>query len=324
MSSTREKDKITFSKSGEWLEKEGLQKFLLNNISLIVVIIAIVLLIINIVRWKQITVDTTTLWLLIIILVSPYTGQVAEITIGNLIIKKEVKSKDVKKTKSEFDKSKGKRPLITSSEVKKTTKDLIDLIRRDRVWTFNKLNEEFKKALSQLYKQVSPITIRREYASLDMYVEDLVRMGTLPKWTSKPLLEVVSYCNRIINQEKVSIEDAEIILDMGIDFLEMINLTNNAIKGSKKSIEARKERAELKKSIKEGEISFEESLSLSGEVVGKTKVKDLLISIPGIGKKTEENILEEVGINEKCTIKGLGIKQTKKLIEVVKRYERKD
>jgi len=84
--------------------------------------------------------------------------------------------------------------------------------------------------------------------------------------------------------------------------------------GLKKALKLRRERAELKKNLKRGKISLKEVLEMSGQTVERIKTKDLLASLPGVGKITAEKIMNEVKIAESSRIKRLGKRQ---IIELV-------
>lgn len=84
-----------------------------------------------------------------------------------------------------------------------------------------------------------------------------------------------------------------------------------------KAAEARKARAELKTNLKMRSITFAEVLKLaeSDDVVGKTKVLAVLEALPGVGKVKARRTLDEIGIAENRTLRGIGDQQKAKLLE---------
>ncbi len=84
-----------------------------------------------------------------------------------------------------------------------------------------------------------------------------------------------------------------------------------------KAAEARRVRAELKDRLKMGSVTFPEVVKLAAtdDVVGKTKVLAVLESLPGLGKVKARKILDEVGIADSRSLRGLGEKQKAALIE---------
>ncbi len=84
-----------------------------------------------------------------------------------------------------------------------------------------------------------------------------------------------------------------------------------------KAAEARKARAELKEKLKMGTLSLSDVLAQvdGNAIVGKTKVLAVIESLPGVGKVKARRTMEEIGIAESRTLKGLGAQQRKALLE---------
>jgi len=81
---------------------------------------------------------------------------------------------------------------------------------------------------------------------------------------------------------------------------------------------ARKARAELRKDLKEGKISFSEVMKKSDDpVVARMKVVTLLESLPGYGKARAQSVLDEIGIAETRKVQGLGTRQRTELIDLL-------
>src|SRR4051794_33188412 len=83
-----------------------------------------------------------------------------------------------------------------------------------------------------------------------------------------------------------------------------------------KAAAARKERAELKHRLKLGQTSLAQVLSDSdtSELVGKTKVLNVLESLPGVGKVKARRTMEEIGIADTRRLRGLGKQQREALL----------
>lgn len=84
--------------------------------------------------------------------------------------------------------------------------------------------------------------------------------------------------------------------------------------GLEKALKLRRERAELKKNLKRGKISLKEVLEMSGQIAERIKAKDILISLPGVGKITADKIMNEVKIAASRRVKGLGVRQIKEIL----------
>jgi len=83
-----------------------------------------------------------------------------------------------------------------------------------------------------------------------------------------------------------------------------------------KGAEVRRARAELKGNLKNGSVSLAEVLDAGAEddVVGKMKVSAVLESLPNIGKKKAQTIMEEIGISDTRRVRGLGANQKAALL----------
>ncbi len=77
-----------------------------------------------------------------------------------------------------------------------------------------------------------------------------------------------------------------------------------------KAAKVRKERAEIKKKLKAGQLKVSEILKKADdEIYGKMTVKSVIESVPGVGKLRAAKIMEEIGISTSRRVKGLGPKQ---------------
>ena len=81
-----------------------------------------------------------------------------------------------------------------------------------------------------------------------------------------------------------------------------------------KAAAARKARAELKANIKAGKVAIADVLNSDDDVVKKTKVAQIIGSVPGIGKAKTEDIMKELKIDASRRVGGLGSRQKEALI----------
>lgn len=83
-----------------------------------------------------------------------------------------------------------------------------------------------------------------------------------------------------------------------------------------KAATVRKERAQVKKDLKAGNITLTEVLDKKSDpVIGKMRATDLIKSLPGIGKAKSEKLMEQFGISETRRVAGLGQRQVEQLVE---------
>lgn len=84
-----------------------------------------------------------------------------------------------------------------------------------------------------------------------------------------------------------------------------------------RAAEARRTRAEIKQLLKTGSLRFSEVLERAEEddLVAGTKINAIIVSMPGMGKVATKRLMEEIGIAENRTIRGLGDNQRAALLE---------
>lgn len=80
-----------------------------------------------------------------------------------------------------------------------------------------------------------------------------------------------------------------------------------------RSLELRRNRAELKQSLAAGELTLDSAWRLWPEITAGMKVCDLLTALPGVGPAKAKALLEKAGIPEKNTVRACGPRQTEKL-----------
>lgn len=84
-----------------------------------------------------------------------------------------------------------------------------------------------------------------------------------------------------------------------------------------KAAAARSARARLKAELKDGSVTLAQVLerAKSDELVAKTKVEAVLVSLPGVGKVRAQQAMEQLGISPTRRLAGLGDNQRAALLE---------
>ena len=84
-----------------------------------------------------------------------------------------------------------------------------------------------------------------------------------------------------------------------------------------RAAEARRTRAEIKQLLKTGSLTFSDVLDRAEEndLVAGTKIQAIIVSMPGMGKIATKRLMEDIGIAENRTIRGLGTNQRAALLE---------
>ena len=88
-----------------------------------------------------------------------------------------------------------------------------------------------------------------------------------------------------------------------------------------KAARVRRERAEIKRRLKNGSLSLESAFALvpTNEAVAKMKVLAMLEALPALGKVKARRVLEQVGIAESRRVQGLGANQRAELLKITAR-----
>lgn len=195
---------------------------LIRSIRWIVFTIAFTLLVIHLLEWERIAVDSTTLILLAILLISPFIEQVRRIRVGEF--EAEIAPTEVKKVVLEAERRLGTEETeeAVRPEVRTVRDDIMDLLDKDRVLALAKLRMELERVLNRLYASSMPDANQRRQPGLNRLVSALVQAEVLPSQLSVPLREMVYLCNRAIHGEYVRPDDARSIVDMGIQVFEHI------------------------------------------------------------------------------------------------------
>lgn len=84
-----------------------------------------------------------------------------------------------------------------------------------------------------------------------------------------------------------------------------------------RAAEARRTRAEIKELLKTGSLAFSEVLDKADEdpLVAGTRVQAIIVSMPGMGKIATKRLMEDIGIAENRTLRGLGSNQRAALLD---------
>ena len=84
-----------------------------------------------------------------------------------------------------------------------------------------------------------------------------------------------------------------------------------------KAAQARQLRAEVKNRLKTGGTTLAEVLqeSRANEIIAKLRVRDLLQSLPTVGKVRAKEIMDRIGIADSRRLRGLGANQIQALLK---------
>lgn len=84
--------------------------------------------------------------------------------------------------------------------------------------------------------------------------------------------------------------------------------------GTQKSLRVRRERARLKEQLQQGELTL--ASFMDRDDAQGIRVRDMLCSMPNIGRVKAAKIMQQVGIAERTRLQGLGCRQKQELLDM--------
>lgn len=88
------------------------------------------------------------------------------------------------------------------------------------------------------------------------------------------------------------------------------------------SRQARARRAVIKQSLASGDVMFDDILSSGSPIVRRTRVRELLLALPGVGPKTADAIMASCHVPDERRVGGLGTRQRENLAAAVGKASR--
>lgn len=197
-----------------------MRKFVIRHLWWVTSLLAFGMLIIHSVPDKNITVDNTSIILLIIIFLSPFISAIKKIKFGDF--EAEIDSKEVNKIKEDVETklSDTGEPQEKPPEVENTVSSIFALVETDPIIALAKLRIELEKVITKLHSRTQQETDRRRPVSLGRMVYQLANQEILPQGISGPIREVIAICNRAVHGEDIREKDAKAIVDIGTSLLE--------------------------------------------------------------------------------------------------------
>lgn len=84
-----------------------------------------------------------------------------------------------------------------------------------------------------------------------------------------------------------------------------------------RAAEVRHQRALLRKDLKTGRVKAEEVLNSDDPIASRMRVELFLCSLPGIGKRKAQRIMDEAEVAPNRRVGGLGGRQRERILEIV-------
>ena len=197
-----------------------MKMFVVKNLWWIVFILALLLLGIHSLKIASLNVDSTSILLLAIMLVSPFIAAVKKNKFGDF--EAEIDIAEIRKIKSEVKKTLTETQENNEElhEIYATSDAIRSLAEQDPIIALAKIRIELEKVLGRLARFNS---IKIKGFALGALVNQLANQEILSPDLGRSLREVISICNRAIHGEIISGEGAIEIIDVGVELLEKLH-----------------------------------------------------------------------------------------------------
>jgi hypothetical protein len=194
-----------------------MKNFVLRNLWWIAFGIAFVLLVDHSFKIVNLNVDSTSILLLAVMLVSPFIAAIKKVKFGDF--EAEIDIDEIRKIKSETEKTlnENKEDRDERPEIYATNDAIKALAESDPVIALAKIRIELEKVLGQLARFSS---VKISGLALGALVNKLTNQEIISHDLGKALREVIALCNRAIHGESISEEGARAIVDVGVELLE--------------------------------------------------------------------------------------------------------
>ena len=196
-----------------------MRKIITEHLWWVTFIVALVLLAAHSFKLFSLSVDSTSILLLLIILISPFISTIKRIKYGDF--EAEIDPKEIEKIKanSEYlvetpNNDEDRRP-----EIYDATDSIYELAESDPVIALAKIRIELEKLLGRLAR-TNAIDVSRP--TLGRLVRELSNQEYITRQMGKSLSEVISICNRAIHGELISDKSAKTIVNLGVELIEEI------------------------------------------------------------------------------------------------------
>lgn len=203
---------------------QAIAQFIRKHLWWLVVLVATSLLVSHSFQFKAITVDTTTLILLGIILLSPFVAEIKKIKFGEF--EAEIKPDEVNKVATEAETAIAEAPGRPESPIEPSAvgEEIRKLASTDVVIALAKLRIELESRLRKLHERArggNPDSPSRFSAA--QLTRDLTAGCVFPPEMGAAIRDVMAICNRVIHGEEIRHVDAHRIIDVGTSLLNEVD-----------------------------------------------------------------------------------------------------
>lgn len=194
-----------------------MKNFFIKYNWIITVIITLFLLVAHLFSWENIVVDNTTIFLLIVIFLSPLATEIRKIKFGDF--EAEIDSKEIKQIQENI--------LLHTNlpndyqnlpRIEKIINQINKLSESDSVLSLAKLRIEIEKILNDIYNIISKDK-NNKVLNINQLLNEIHKENIISANVFHSTKEVISVCNKAIHGIEIKKDDVEIILESGYNLL---------------------------------------------------------------------------------------------------------
>lgn len=198
----------------------NVRQAIIKHLWWIIAIAGIALLLCHSLQIATVTVDTTSLALLALVLLSPFVAAIKRIKIGDF--EAEIDPEEVKRVTEEVASKVPESEIRQTSEADTEHPTLIairELAKTDSIVALAKLRIELEMRLRRLHSRSSAGQTASRNVPLNHVIRDLASHEILPRDLTPAIRDVLALCNRAIHGEAIRDADAEAVINAGADLL---------------------------------------------------------------------------------------------------------
>lgn len=189
-----------------------------KHIPIIIFLIVLVLFILYLFNASFVRIDNTTLLLLVLLLLAPFSESLRKIKFGEF--EAEIEPSEVKKIEKEVNEIEKEENKGVSGDKNNIIDEMYAILENDHILALAKLRMELEKILNKIvFTKEKSLNVRRGQFAQLRYIE---KNNLLDKKYIAPIKDVLSICNRAIHGEDVSKRTAENIVEIGSNLLNQL------------------------------------------------------------------------------------------------------
>lgn len=197
-----------------------IQQAIIKHLWWIIAIVGCALLVCHSLQIDVITVDSTTLVLLAIILLSPFAAAIKRVKIGEF--EAEIDSQEVKRI---TDNVANKLPDLEAAASQSdydhpAVAAILELAKTDKVVALAKLRIELESTLRRLQIRSGGVLQSPRTTPLNHIIRDLTARDIIPRDLASSIPDVLTLCNRAIHGEAIRDNDADAVIEVGGELLQ--------------------------------------------------------------------------------------------------------